>query len=147
LGLDIFGNVTEEEHFDISRKKYKLFDFLGDLNQRKSNILRQDPEAERDYSPWIINLGMSMNVETIMYANEMNRCYGTTKTMQYDFYTHAVRSGRRYAKWAKDGKDKEVEALQEYYQINRHKATDLLLLLTEQQIEDIKMKLKKGGKK
>jgi len=147
MALDVFGEeIEQEEVFDLSRKKYKMFDFLGDITKTKQNILRQDSDAERDYSPWIINKALSMNIETVLYAQEMNSNYGLTKQMQYDFYVSSIRPGYRKMTWAKDVNNEDVKMLQAHYQINREKATDLLSVLTAAQLEEIKMKTDKGGK-
>jgi len=148
MALDIFGEeIEQEEVFDISRKKYKMFDFLGDITKTKRNILRQDSDAERDYSPWIINKMLSMNIETVLYSQEMNSNYVATKQMQYDFYISAIRPGYRKMNWVKDINNKDVKLLQAYYEINREKATDILSVLTKEQLGEIKMKMDKGGKK
>jgi len=129
--------------------RYGLFeDFLSDLNQEKKNILRQDPDAEKDFQPFIVNRALSMNRETIMYANEMNINNHLSKGMIYDFYIHAIRSRKRWAPWAKGAKDDEeyfIVALQERYAYNRRRAEEVLPLLDKKQKSDILKQMDKGG--
>jgi len=147
MAIDIFGEeIVEEKEIDVSRRKYKLFDFLNDINSDKKNILRQDSDAEKDFNPFIINRGLSMNVETLMYAQEMNLRSGMTKQMVYDFYIHSIRPSKRYSKWAKDETNEDVAIVQRYYQVNRDKAADMVKLLTSEQLNEIKDKMSTGGR-
>jgi len=145
--VDIFGEQSEvEPEIEYSRKKYKLFDFLSDITQHKKNILRADSDAKRDYAPWIINRGLSMGIDTLLYANEINRCYGLDKGAQYDFYIHAIRPKRSFNKWPKDKKSDELKMVQEYYNVCRKHAEQYLEILTDEELKNIKQMMNKGGK-
>jgi len=149
--VDIYGeDIVPEEPVNesqFSRRKYRLFDFMGDLTLDKNNILRQDVEAEKDFHPFIINRGMSMGIDTVLYANEMNFHCGLSKQMVYDFYIHSLRPGKRYNKWAKNVDDKTINLIREYYQLSLTKAWEAMALLTDEDIEDIKIRMDKGGVK
>ncbi|MDX8383323.1 MAG: DNA polymerase clamp loader subunit A [Ghiorsea sp.] len=146
--IDIFGDpIVVKEIEDDTVAKVSLWDFIKDLTQGKDNILRVTPAAKKDMKPYIINLALSMNIEDIMYANEMNIACGNSKSMVYDFYIHGLRKSRRRSKWAKSGKDKTIEMVKLYYNVNELKAQQYMRILTDKQLAEIKMKSDKGGKK
>jgi len=148
-GIDLFGNdiVEEQEEAPAKRKRRDLFkEFLPDLMMKKENILRQDPEAEKDFSTFIVNRAMSMHIDTVLYANEINKIPGLSKQMVYDFYIHAIRKGKRYG-WAKKTNEKDLDIVMKFYNYNEQKALDVLNILSEKDIEAIKHKMRKGGRK
>ena len=49
------------------------FDFLNAINETKKDIFREDPLAQKDYSAFMVNRGLSYFPDTIMFANEMNK--------------------------------------------------------------------------
>lgn len=118
--------------------KYKLFDFLNDLNHQKKNLLREDIHAEKEYSPWIVNVGMSLHPDTILYANDMNEYYHISKAMQYDFYIHGVRSRKRFAKWPKQlAVHKDADTIKKVFNINIKRACEYIELMDPKVIKDI----------
>jgi len=148
--VDVFGNdvVVSEEIVEEKRKKIGLFDgFLADINMKKTNLLRVDPEAHKDFMPFIVNRAMSMSMDTALFANEMNKRPDLSKQMVYDFYIHAVPKRKRYASWSKKVKQEDVEAVMEYFYCNEQRALETMSLLTMDDIEEIKKKIDKGGKR
>ena len=53
--------------------KMELKDWLNSINQTKRNLIDEDPTAEKDYPPYIINRCYSGHLDAVMYANEMNK--------------------------------------------------------------------------
>jgi hypothetical protein len=51
--------------------KYSPFDFLKAINETKENLIVDD-ETEKQYSPYMINRGLSYFNDTVLIANEMN---------------------------------------------------------------------------
>ena len=39
----------------------EIFDFLNDINYRKTSIMKEDPDCERFYEPYRINKFLSQN--------------------------------------------------------------------------------------
>lgn len=135
--------VTEEV---VKRKKIALFDFLGDINLQKRNILRNDPHAHVDYAPYIINIGMSLQADTLFYANEMNKFHFLPKQMQYDYLIKSVHARKRFGAWPKKFKESEdMELIKLHYGISSTRALEYLEFLSSEQIEVIKTKQFKGG--
>ena len=122
------------------------FDFINAINLTKNNLF-EDPQADKDYLPFIVNRGLSYFPDTILYANEMNRNSSIPKHWQFSFFLNSIPKKKRFSKWSK--KDQETETLalvKEYFGYSSGKAIDILGLLSEDDITMIKEKLNKGGK-
>lgn len=123
------------------------FDFINSITYDKTDLFA-DPQAEKDYVPFIVNRGLSYFPDTVFYANEANRI-GTTacKKWQYDFLRLAITKKKRYSKWAKkDALSTDVALVQDWYKYSKEKAIEALTVLTDQQIQAIREASGKGGK-
>ena len=122
------------------------FDIINSINNKTS--IEWDEVTEKTYSPFIINRGLSFNLQTIMFANAMNQYPQLSKDMQYAFYYNGVPKGKRFDKWQKKSEQSDdVKALQEFFNINIHRAEEARKLLSNEQLDMIKDKMKKGGRK
>ena len=72
----------------------ELKDWLNSINLNKNNIIKEDPDTERKYAPFIINKCMSGHLDTVLLANEMNMNHSLPKSLQYDFFLNSVRKRR-----------------------------------------------------
>ncbi len=107
-----------------------------------------DDEAwEKKYPPYIINKGLSYFSDTVVMANEMNRLHHATKHMQFSFLINTIRSQKRFSKWLRASKIKDLEAIKEYYKYSNNRAKEALSILTKEQVDYIKEKISKGGKR
>ena len=86
-------------------------------------------------------------MDTVMFANEMNRLPNLDKRLQYDFYINTVRSRRRFSPWDKKQKMNDLNVVKQYYGYSNEKARQALSILTPDQITFITNKLNRGGKK
>jgi hypothetical protein len=123
------------------------FDFINAINLTKKDLFSEDPMAKKDYTPFIINRGLSYFPDTVLYANEMNRNAGIPEDWQFFFLLNSISKKKRFSKWHK--KDAETESLRlvkEYFGYSDAKANEALSILTEDQLTMIKEKLYKGGK-
>ena len=126
----------------------ELFDFLNDISHKKRGIIRDDPLAEKDYNPYIINKFLSQHVDCILYVNEMNIRPYCDKILQFDYLINSLRKQfRRSSKWLKPDFFDDVEVVKEYFGYSTIKAKQALEILTEEQLEHIRFKLRKGGLK
>tara|TARA_B100001964_G_scaffold113793_1_gene126915 strand:+ start:236 stop:490 length:255 start_codon:yes stop_codon:yes gene_type:complete len=83
-----------------------------------------------------------------MHSNEMNGLHFLPKRMQFHYFINIIRRKKRFGgKWLSQKKVKDLEAVKEYYGYSNSKAKQALNLLTDGQIEIIKLSLKKGGRK
>jgi Bacteriophage clamp loader A subunit len=123
------------------------FDFINAINVTKKDLLREDPLNEKDYSPFMVNRGLSYFSDTVMMANEMNLHNGIPKVWQNDFLLNTVSKKKRFSKWhKKEAEDKVVLLIMEYYKYSTERAREVLDILTPAQIKIIEEKLFKGGK-
>ena len=127
---------------------YSLTKYLTAINWSKEKLLdTDDKDWEKKYPPYIINKGLSYFSDTVMYANEMNRLHGASKHMQFSFLLNTIRPKKRFSKWLKASKLSNLDLVKVYYGYSNEKAKQALELLTIKQIEYIKNKLYRGGKK
>ena len=84
----------------------------------------------------------------VSQANEMNGYHFLDKKVQFDFYIYSIRKTKRFGgKWLSQAKLKNLEYVKEYYGYSNEKAKSALSILTDKQIDDIKISLSKGGRK
>lgn len=116
---------------------------LNSINKKVEIIDRQDIDI--DYTPYIVNRGMSYFYDTILFANEMNMYSDTPKYLQYMFYYNALGKKGRFSTWHKKSKMANLDIVKEYFDYSDTKAEEALELLTDEHIESIKQLLYKGG--
>ena len=128
--------------------EYRLTDYLTAINWSKKKLMdTDDKDWEKKYPSYIINKGLSYFSDTVMYANEMNRLYSLSKHSQFSFLLNTIRPKKRFSKWLKASKLANLELVKQYYGYTNEKAKQALELLTKKEIEYIKEKLYRGGKK
>ena len=90
---------------------------------------------------------MGFGKDTIIAANEMNARPHLDNKLQYDFLKSVVRKAKRYNKWLKT-EEENIEAIQEFFGYSFIKAKEALSILSDTQIDLIKLHLNtsKGGK-
>ena len=126
---------------------YELKDYLNQINYEKKNLMDDEDEFwEKKYPAYIINKCLSAFPDTIFYVNEMNRLYHLDNHLQNAFLINSLRKRKRFAKWMRAAKVKDLEYIKEYYGYSNEKAKQALDVLTEEQLKIIKIKLTKGGK-
>ena len=123
-----------------------IWDFVNSINSNKKDLF-EDPQAEKDYIPFIVNKSLSNFHDTLFYANEMNSRPHISKRMQFDFLRHSIVSKKRFSKWnKKETITEDITAICDYYKYSKARAYEVLSILTNEQIEFIKQELNKGGK-
>ena len=107
-----------------------------------------DDITEKDYNPFIVNRALSMGIDTVLQANEMNQRHHLSKKLQFDFLLNSISKRKRFDKWQKANKSDELDYVRAYYNYSYPKAIAALSVLSNQQIETIKKKIdNKGGVK
>ena len=123
------------------------FDFINAINLTKKDLFAEDPQANKDYVPFIVNRGLSYFPDTILYANEMNRNSGIDSDWQFSFLLNSISKKKRFSKWAKkDAETEDFRLVKEYFGYSDSKAQEALSVLSGNQLTMIKEKLYKGGK-
>jgi hypothetical protein len=125
----------------------ELKDWLNSINFTKENILDEDPTLSREYPPYIINKCLSGHLDCVLFANEMNRYHFLDKDMQYNFYINILRKKKRFSPWLRKEKVSDLEYVKRYYGYNNEKASQVLKILSNEQIDFIKQRLDTGGTK
>ena len=122
------------------------FEFLNEINYGKKDIMVDDI-TEKQYNPFMVNRSLSYFNDTVLMANEMNINHHLDSRLQFDFLINIVRKRKRFSKWFKPESESDVEVVKEYYGYSNEKAYQALTLLTKDQIDELKKKVNKGGRK
>ena len=124
----------------------ELKDWLNSINLTKKNLIDEDPSLEKEYNPYIVNRIYSGHLDSIMFANEMNKYSFLSKKIQYDFYLNSLRSKKRFSPWLRKDKIKDLDYVKRYYGYSNEKAQQALKILTKEQLNFIRLKFETGGK-
>tara|TARA_Y100000004_G_scaffold171145_1_gene206863 strand:- start:1266 stop:1667 length:402 start_codon:yes stop_codon:yes gene_type:complete len=129
-------------------KKTNPFDYINAINTSKKNLMRDtnnDRIAEKEYNSFLTNRALSYFNDTIGYANEMNVRHYADNLLQFEYLLNIVRVKKRFSKWVKKENDRDLSLVKEYYGYNNAKAVQALSILSQQQLDNIREKLEKGG--
>jgi len=125
----------------------ELKDWLNSINFTKENLIEEDSTLVKEYPPFIINKCLSGHLDCVLFANEMNMYHFLDKDMQYNFYLNILRKRKRFSPWLRKEKVSDLEFVKQYYGYSNEKASQVLKILSNEQIEFIKQRLDTGGKK
>ena len=119
------------------------FDYVNSINHTKKDVM----EDEKTYNGFMVNRSLSYFSDTVILANEMNRYHHLDSRLQYQFLINMVRKRKRFSKWVKPELENDLESVKEYYGYSNEKARQVLPLLSPSQIQTIREKVNKGGRK
>ena len=123
------------------------FEYVNAINYSKKNIMVDDI-AEKQYNPYMTNRSLSYFHDTILMANEMNIHHGLNKRLQFHFLLNSIRKRKRFGgKWTTTAKSKNLEYVKQYYGYSNAKAKVALDILNKTQLNFIKERLDKGGRR
>ena len=125
----------------------ELKDWLNSINFTKENLIEEDSTLVKEYPPFIINKCLSGHLDCVLFANEVNKYHFLDKDMQYNFYLNILRKRKRFSPWLRKEKVSDLEFVKQYYGYSNEKASQVLKILSNEQIEFIKQRLDTGGKK
>ena len=125
----------------------ELKDWLNSINFNKENLIDEDSTLIKEYPPFIVNKCLSGHLDCIMFANEMNKYHFLDKDMQYNFYLNILRKKKRFSPWLRKEKVSDIEYVKQYYGYSNEKASQILKILSDEQIDFIKQRLDTGGTK
>ena len=124
----------------------ELKDWLNSINFTKENLI-EDPDAISSYPPYIVNRCLSGHLDTVLFANEMNKYSNLDKDMQYSFFLYTLRKRKRFSPWLKKEQVDDLDLVKKHYGYSNEKAKVAVSLLTKTQIENIRDKHDMGGKR
>jgi|TARA_Y100000389_G_C17373278_1_gene470219 hypothetical protein len=122
------------------------FQYLTAINDSKQDIMVDDI-AEKGYNAFMVNRGLSYFNDTVLMANEMNQHAHLDSRLQFDFLINIVRKKKRFSKWTKAQSSSDVEVVKQYYGYSNQKARQIYDLITPDQMEELRKKVYKGGRK
>ena len=122
------------------------FDYLNTINDTKQDIMETELD-ERSYVPFVINRSLSYFADTVGLANVVNQHHHIDKKLQYHFLINIIRKRKRFSKWIKPDLVSDMEVVKQYYGYSNDKARQVLHLLSPEQIEELRKKVSKGGRK
>ena len=126
--------------------KMNPFEYLNAINMTKKDIMVDDI-AEKEYNSFMVNRGLSYFSDTVLYANEMNKNHHVDSRLQFDFFINIIRKRKRFSKWFKPEQISDLDAVKIYYGYSNEKARQIITLLSTEQINELKHKVAKGGRK
>jgi hypothetical protein len=119
-------------------------DIIPAILQTKKDVL----DEEKQYVPFVVNRALSYHYDCVMYANEMNKLPSADKKMQFHYLLNRVRGYKRpFQKWQKRDSIEALELIKEYYSFSNEKAKEALAVLTDDQIDELRKRLDRGGAK
>ena len=122
------------------------FQYLSAINDTKQDIMVDDI-SEKQYNAFMVNRGLSYFYDTVLLANEMNQRAHLDNRLQFDFFINTIRKKKRFSKWMKAKEEDNIKVVKEYYGYSNEKARQALTILSNEQIEKLKAKVYKGGKR
>tara|TARA_R110002074_G_scaffold329411_1_gene499900 strand:- start:527 stop:913 length:387 start_codon:yes stop_codon:yes gene_type:complete len=122
------------------------FDYVNSINVTKKDIMPDDI-TEKAYPAFMVNRALSYFNDTVLYANEMNVNHHIDNKLQYHFLINIIRKKKRFSKWLKPREVDNLELIKEYYGYSNEKAKSVLPLFNNEQIELLKQRIYKGGKR
>ena len=122
------------------------FDYVTAINYSKKNLIVDD-ETEAAYQPYLTNRSLSYFQDTVAVANAMNERYSLENKLQFDFLINIVRKRKRFSKWIKPEIVDDLEVVKEYYGYSNEKAKQALSLLSTEELQQLRIRTNKGGRK
>jgi hypothetical protein len=124
----------------------KLSEYLNAINHTKEPLMNtEDEQVEKKYAPFVVNRCLSYFIDTILHVNQINEFPNTDKKMQFDYLQNALRKRKRFSKWQKKQIIENLEIVKNYYGYSDQKATEIIDLLSDENIEEMRIYLSGGG--
>lgn len=121
------------------------FDFVEAVSFTKEDIIRDGDAEERDYNAFIVNKALSFFPDSVFDSQEMNRCSNLDGLIQFDYLRLSLRKRKRFSKWFKKINSDNLEVISEAFNFSLNKSREALRSLTDEELVEIKLKLKRGG--
>ena len=130
--------------------KLTPFSFVNEINYGKKDLMidqngDHSDLLEKVYNPYITNRSLSYFNDTVLYANEMNKNHHIDSRLQNDYLINTIRKRKRFSKWIKSTELDDLEAVKTCYSYSNEKARQVLTLLSDEQLTELKQRVYKGG--
>ena len=118
------------------------------LQTKVDHLQTEDDEKAYSGDAYRVNKALSYHIDCVLYANQMNMNSHLDGKLQYQYYLNTIRSmKRKFQPWQKSQADNNLECIKQYYGYSDRKAKEVLSILSDEQIAEIKRKTDKGGVK
>jgi len=126
------------------------FSFINEINTGKRDIMRDQNDEHSDllekvYSPYVTNRSLSYFNDSVLHANEMNKNHHIDSRLQFAYLINTIRKRKRFSKWIKSTELDDLEAVKTCYGYSNEKARQVLTLLSNEQLTELKQRVYKGG--
>lgn len=118
-----------------------VFDIINNISTGKEPI----EYHKKDYQQYIINKGFSYFIDSILYVNEVNTRTNLTDEQHYAYMFNSLRKKKRFSKWFKKTKQDNIELVMQTYKYNQKKAEEVIKLLSNEQIDELRERIQGGG--
>lgn len=119
-------------------------EILPSILQTKEHCLHTEQD-EKAFPAFVVGRALSLYPDTALIANEINKYPGIDNRLKYDFLLNMVKPSKRpFAKWTKRVEPIDLAVIKEYYGYSDAKALEILRILTDDQINSLKLELEKG---
>lgn len=120
-------------------------DIIPSILETKEYALLTEAD-EKAYSAFLVNKALSFHSDTVLVANEMNKCPTVDNKLHYDFCLNIIKPYKRpYSKWHKRVDTVDLDIVKEYFCYSTAKAMAIMSILNDDQIGQMKKELSKGG--
>jgi hypothetical protein len=120
-------------------------EIVPSILQTKKDVFEGDYS---EYNPFIVNRALSYHLDCLPYVAEISSLSFLEKDMQYQYLLNTIRPMKRgFHKWQKAEVDENIECVKTLFGYSNQKAKDVLRILTDEQIAEIKRRTDKGGMK
>lgn len=113
-------------------KKLSPFDIIKSINEKQYIVF--DRDNEKQYTAFVVNRGLSQNLDCVPYVFKMNILHMLPNKMQYDYLYYGIRKSKRFGGWAKESKYDNLDDIIDYYKCSKQKALNILDRLTDEQV-------------
>lgn len=133
-----------EEQISLKSEKVTPFTFITAVSETKKDIIKENPDIEKDYNAYIVNKGFSYFPDSVLFANELNLHAGIPAISQYYYYMASLRKRKRFSKWHKLEKNEDLELVQRVYNVRAEVGKQYLKILSKEDL-DVLRKLTETG--
>lgn len=122
-------------------------DLMPSLMIHKKEVFESDKDKDEFFrnKSFIVNRVLSMYMDCVIPANEMNKFHQLDGKLKFDFFINILRGYKRPYNYAKIRKYSDLEIIKEYYGVGDLRAKEYHDMLSSQQLQEIKKRIDKGG--
>lgn len=114
------------------------FDYVTSINKQEK------VEVGRNYDKFLTTRQFSYFIDTILIAAESSKHLNMDNELHYEFLFNGIRKRNRFSKWFKPEENEVIKMIMDYYEIGFNKASEILRILKQDELDYIKEFNKKG---